>query len=94
MAWAVCIVGKVSAAKAKIAERFDEQRRRPELLPCERETLDLLEKVVHVQIAFMEKLDTSSYVSITAGGGAWQDKDWKGDSEAKLAVRMLPGFVE
>lgn len=88
MPWEVCIVGRVSAAKRVLNQRFAEATR-GELGPHAEKAQKLAQEIVREQLAAAEKLGGDKYITITAAG----EEDKQGYTEIKMAIRMLPGFV-
>ena len=89
MPWEVCIVGKVSAAKRILDKRFAEAVR-GEIAPQQQKCLELAKEIVKQELDLASTLSGDRYISITAAG----QEDNLGFTEIKMAVRLLPGFVE
>lgn len=91
MTWAVCIVGKVETAERVLDERFAEARARAVSTGNQQEVqvCDLLKSAVSVELEHCKSIAEGKYISITAAADFGPDA-----VEAKLAVRLLPGFVE
>lgn len=89
MPWDVCIVGKVSAAKRVLDQRFAEATRgsiTPQAVKCQ----ELAKQIVAQALNEAEGLGGDKYISITAAGTEGE----QGFSEIKMAIRLLPGFVD
>lgn len=88
MAWSVCIVGKVSSAQRVLDERFEQGKRGP-LTGRELSCYLLAKGIVQKQLEAAAAMGGDKYISITAAGDETPEL-----TEIKMAIRLLPGFVE
>lgn len=89
MPWEVCIVGRVSAAKRVLEKRF-EAARRGEISPQSEQSRRLAKQIVEQCLEEAAGLGGDKYITITAAGSECP----QGFTEIKMAIRLLPGFVE
>lgn len=89
MPWEVCIVGRVSAARRVLDKRFEEAVR-GDVTSQSKECHRLAKEIVKQALDGAEALGGDKYITITAASV----EDKLGFPEVKMAIRLLPGFVE